>query len=504
MKQKELIKRNIMRTKTIISILLAILSLTSCSDWLDVSPKTEIREKKLFSSEEGYRNALAGVYIKLGQKDLYGLQASMYIPEFLAHTWTIPTESKDPTAFYLAKNDYTNSNVETTLDELWSSYYNAIVQVNDILNNIENTNVHFSGSQKEIITGELYGLRAFLHLDLLRLFGPVPDVSAGSKPAIPYVTSVTTDVKRLQTTSFDKVKQSILSDLDQAESLLKDTDPYIRTIDAGDSNSDSGNTDLKENEIYRQLHLNYWAVIALKARLFYWTGEKQRAVEQAEKVINATDSNGRKVFTLADEEYYANNSNANLNMKQEHVFGAYNSKFADEVVKEYYSAADALFTQKEEYITSAYESNLYPDDIRNKGTRYWSKSQDSGSSTVSFHFNKYFGFGSYYGYQTVPIIRLSEMYFIVFEDASLTEMKPYWQTWRLSRGLDSSIDATLTTESSVLKRMEKEWRKEFMGEGQMFYFYKKHNYGAYSWPTSYKVPTDAYILPKPKSQTMYE
>ena len=163
--------------KTIYSIMLLIgsaFALTSCSDWLDVSPKTEVREGELFSTEAGYRNAMSGVYILLGQKPLYGVQASMYVPEFLAHTWTTPSESTDASAFYLAKNDYTNSNVESTLDDLWSNYYNAIAQINNILTNLQSSSVAFTGNQRQIMEGELYGLRAFLHLDLLRFFGPVP------------------------------------------------------------------------------------------------------------------------------------------------------------------------------------------------------------------------------------------------------------------------------------------------------------------------------------------
>lgn len=112
--------------------------------------------------------------------------------------------------------------------------------------------------------------------------------------------------------------------------------------------------------------------------------------------------------------------------------------------------------------------------------------------------------GANYGRYTVPLLRLSEMYFIVFEDADLNDMMPYFKVWRLSRGLDSSIDATLTNESTVKARMEKEWRKEFMGEGQMFFFYKKHNTQTYTWPTTYEVPVGAYQLPQPKSQSIYE
>ena len=54
------------------------------------------------------------------------------------------------------------------------------------------------------------------------------------------------------------------------------------------------------------------------------------------------------------------------------------------------------------------------------------------------------------------------------------------------------------------KDLEKEYRKEFMGEGQMFYFYKKHAYTAYSWPENFTVPQPDYEIPRPESQTIFD
>ena len=59
--------------KQIIYILLAttMLGLMSCSDWLDVSPKTSIPTDKQFESESGFKDALTGIYLKLGIQTLY-------------------------------------------------------------------------------------------------------------------------------------------------------------------------------------------------------------------------------------------------------------------------------------------------------------------------------------------------------------------------------------------------------------------------------------------------
>lgn len=45
---------------------------TSCDSWLDVKPKTEEEAERMFSTEEGFKSALAGAYISLSQPELYG------------------------------------------------------------------------------------------------------------------------------------------------------------------------------------------------------------------------------------------------------------------------------------------------------------------------------------------------------------------------------------------------------------------------------------------------
>lgn len=489
---------------TYIFLFSALMILGSCSDWLDVNPVTEIRESKLYSSEEGYKEALNGVYILLGKKELYGKTVTMYVPEMIAHTWTVPIESKDPTGYHLAEFDYSNSNVEKAIDNMWSEYYTAIAQINDILKNIKGSSISFNNGNKELIEGECYGLRAFLHLDLFRLFGPIPDNAIGSAKCIPYVTEFTTNATKLTSSTYDEVVKDIESDLNKSEELLATSDPAVTTTSCLDVSSSSTSTVSDSWQYYRQLRFNYFAALATKARFYYWTGQKDKAVGYAKKVVAATDKSGNTEFSLCDEAYFSAHSNANLNMKMEHIFGLYNSSFSNDVYTPYYAKANQIFIQEPKYLSTCYESSLYPDDIRYKNNRYWAEVADAGSVGISLHFLKYNHRGSFYGMYTVPCIRLSEMYFILIEDESIVDMMSYFKTWRLARGLDSSIDNTMTTPSAVLSRMEKEWRKEFMGEGQMFFFYKKHSYTSFSWPTSISLSLSDYVIPIPKSQTSFE
>ena len=45
-----------------IALAAGLLLTTSCEKWLDVEPKSQVKAKELFETEEGFKEALAGVY----------------------------------------------------------------------------------------------------------------------------------------------------------------------------------------------------------------------------------------------------------------------------------------------------------------------------------------------------------------------------------------------------------------------------------------------------------
>ena len=44
----------------------------SCENWLDVSPKSDIKAEDLFSKERGFEDAMVGVYSLMTLPDLSG------------------------------------------------------------------------------------------------------------------------------------------------------------------------------------------------------------------------------------------------------------------------------------------------------------------------------------------------------------------------------------------------------------------------------------------------
>ena len=53
-------------------LLSSAIVLASCSDWLDVKPKTNVEEEDLFKNEQGFKEALTGAYIEMSRNNLYG------------------------------------------------------------------------------------------------------------------------------------------------------------------------------------------------------------------------------------------------------------------------------------------------------------------------------------------------------------------------------------------------------------------------------------------------
>ena len=166
-----------------------LLGLAACSDWLNVSPDDQVNEETLFTDGDGYRNALNGIYKDLADFALYGRELTWGMNEVLGQTYHLNYIPSDHAYYYMAWSMYDNDKVEAILSSLWEQAYNAIANCNNLISHIAHADATlFSGKDMELnmIYGEALALRAFIHLDLLRLFAPAP-VVADQKKYIPYM-----------------------------------------------------------------------------------------------------------------------------------------------------------------------------------------------------------------------------------------------------------------------------------------------------------------------------
>ena len=216
----------------IILIYMTSLIASSCSDWFDVTAPSEIRKDDHFSSVTGFQQSLIGCYIGMTDDALYGTNLSWFATEIMAHQFNPYVNSTNiGLAYWLQSFNYTNTYTTPTVEEIWEKAYNVIVNVNDELANIEEKKEILDDLNYHIIKGELLAIRAYIHFDLLRLYGygnwSQRDTELDEKRTIPYATEVSKDPAP-QYSGAETIKL-LLNDLNEAAALLKDYDPITKT-----------------------------------------------------------------------------------------------------------------------------------------------------------------------------------------------------------------------------------------------------------------------------------
>lgn len=476
----------------------------SCADWLDIQPELEIREKQMYETQSGFQDVLIGAYTAMATPELYGKNTTVMLPELMARHWTV---RGNYLTGYVAAFDWEAADAKALLETVWLRYYQTIVNLNSLLENIDSRKDLFTSGNYELIKGEALGLRGFLHLEILRLWGDVPGRVVESAPAIPYVKNVTKNPAALVSATYRQVYDNILADLTAAEELLKD-DPitlYYNSMlnapgRAGSPGYESYGEPDDDFHFYRQNRFNIYAVKAAKARYYLWLGDKTEAARYAEQVIDALDPDGSAKFTLGTE---TDAGFGRLTFPSEHIFAVSNSQVQATLPQVFFRAGyDTFLTQNITYLRNAYEATEQTADIRFRENRLWEeKAPDVTNPTKYVYFKKYNQSGSETNaVEDMPLIRLSEMYFIAVEGGNTARFRDY----RVARALNITMDDEMNDPDKVMPRLEKEYRKEFYGEGQMFFFYKRLGYTEFTWPTAYLMEANNYKLPQPESQTMFQ
>ncbi|MAW95391.1 MULTISPECIES: RagB/SusD family nutrient uptake outer membrane protein [unclassified Leeuwenhoekiella] len=467
----------------ITTLIMAIFLFTSCEDYLDVNPASEVKEDELFEDEQGYKDALYGVYQMVSDKSLYGDNLTMGFVDVLAQQYN--TRSSSHMFYNAGLYRYEDNAVESRIYDIWSSMYTAIAQINFILENIDaDRNVFSSDQLYSTVKGEALGLRAFLHFDLVRLFGPAPITSSGAA-TIPYRDEFS--VKNEARLSVEEILSKCETDFKEAEALLA---PYPEMDEIRNPQGSLGGTD--NFLAFRQNRMNLWAVKGLLARLYLYEGDQSQAFLYANEVI--------------DSGYFRFMSQAELNttgefndrtFSYEHVFSLSVYDLRD-TSDEYFrfsssesGSTDTKLLVEENKVKNVYEvSQGYSSDPRYD--KLWQFSQSFLVHAKFWQSDEL----SPLLRNLVPIVRLSEMYYIAAETATNTQAAVgFLNKVRRERFIPELPD---TIDAEVLQNeIFKEYRKEFYSEGQLFYYYKRTD--AQNIIDSQISPiTDAeYVLPIP-------
>ena len=130
----------------------------------------------------------------------------------------------------------------------------------------------------------------------------------------------------------------------------------------------------------------------------------------------------------------------------------------------------------------------------------WSRTRSLNSSAIYPSIRKYWvnkESNSSNAEGIIPLLRLSEMYLIAVETASLSEAGTLYQEYMLSKNV--SWNAGFASEENRHSELMREYRREYFAEGQMFYFYKRHQTTSL-WSQTGQVTETDYILPLPNTE----
>ena len=462
--------------KKTIYILISIFVLTACSDWLDVAPNTDVPAKELFTTENGFTSSLAGLYIVMTEENTYGKNLSFGIMEQLAQMYDkLPDGTSDRNSVYNYYQETSGAyNTKGLLANTWQAQYHTIANANNLLKwwgtNAET--VLTDSDTRRMVRGEALALRAYLHFDLLRGWGPMN--YAGSDEAkemkcIPY--RMVADNSKQPLLPAREVVRHIIDDLQEARECMS----YEKELD------------LSTQTAGRQYRMNYHAINALLARVYNYAGVKDSASIYAKQVIEEcglTLQNGNDNDPILSREVICGLSMHELEDNLSDYFA-----YGEKINTKYYLNISTL--------NAIYESiGSESEDMRAQGSAFHRNNELQYAITLKYIDNDN---------EMIPLIRLPEMYYIACEVSALgKEASAYINTVRNKRGISKAKDVACDTDELRIANLNKEYRKEFYGEGQYFWFLKTHGVtGQLSHSPEVTLMEENFVFPLPDAELEY-
>ncbi|MGL5682237.1 MAG: RagB/SusD family nutrient uptake outer membrane protein [Marinifilaceae bacterium] len=465
-----------------------VLLAQSCDNWLDVRPEDTVGEDELFQSKEGVEKIRNGLFLKLASPSLYSMNLGGGVLDVMGQLYNISEKvGSDELSIYIPyiNYNYLDANVKYTMDDIWVGTYEVIGNINNVLEKSTLYKEHYTAEEYNTIRGELIGLRAFLHFDMLRLFGPMPNGTNGSLTSIPYYRERTVSAAPLST--FDEIIAMVNEDLALAEKLLMD-DPVF------------------SSETKRRFRFNYVAVKATQARVALYVGNKKMAAELARQIVGGAGiiSNlVKNVMPWVAFDDAKSTSNPDRYFTKEIIFGVENSRrqnvyldnYEYNVTNDYYLAPNMEFY-----------SMLYSDPIMDFRSNAWRTNPGNGRL---LEFAKYQVMGSFNAERKYiqPLIRKSEMSLILAEATSdATEAYNILNELYINRGYQSGAVRSLIDAVGLEQFILDEYMRECYGEGQYFYHLKRRAVSTVRKQAAgetVNMSSSQYVVPLPDSEIKF-
>ena len=453
-----------------------IVLLTSSCSFLDIDTPGIVNNGKMFGNEQGFIDAMDGVYASMAADGLYGKELSFGFIDEIAQLYFNDYGEGETTLTKSIDLKYRDEDVRERIDEIWGDAYNVISSANSIIDNVSGHS--YPGLPH--IEGEARAVRAMVHFDILRLFAP--GMEKAESEAIPYVDHFSiTPFRRL---AVKDVYDRITDDLERSYKLLSES-PEI-----------SGRTP-------SNVYMNKYAVAALLARVHNWAGNHGEAAKYAEAALEGDfqftrDEQVKSLF----KGYLAN---------RECIFGLHAPNMYLDVRSNLYPTrlTESMLMVRDNYQT-LFEVPTFTST--NNDYRYqacFSKRTWTKSVTLCVKlYDKNYDEDQIVPTGRIPgpnLIRIPEMYYILAESAyasaDMEKALEYLNAVVTARGLLPLSAEDIDTEAKFRRKLVGEYIKEYWGEGQIFFTYKRFNMDMDGVNSKhFTASDDVYVLPLPESE----
>ena len=193
-----------MKRYRILSVLMAVLALTSC---LNEHPKDQLDEDAIYgSASEIYTNAVASLYNYIG-----GANESEGIQGTCRGIYDYNTLTTDEAIIPIRGGDWYDGGLwnamyqhrwtedDASLYDTWKYLYKVIVLANKSLDIIDAKSSMLTASQKDKFKAEVRAIRALMYYEAMDMFGRIPVVLSSGESEIYQTASKMSDISLTDT-----------------------------------------------------------------------------------------------------------------------------------------------------------------------------------------------------------------------------------------------------------------------------------------------------------------
>ncbi len=439
--------------KRIYNILLSlacILMLASCENFLDMAPTNQADSSTCLTSAQDAQVMLNGLIYNLTSASYYGRNFLLY-GDAKGGDMTIYTGGNPGDALYY----FNHSASSGSYSGFWSTGYFCLLQANNIIANIEKMKEEGTTENLDDYLGQALTIRALIHFDLVRLYGKPYDMDKSSV-GIPVVTAQVNAAEKLQRDPVEKAYTQIVADLNEAAPLLS------KRASRG--------------------YVNYYANQMLLGKVYQYMGNQSSALAAFENVINSN------VYTLYTPGNWVNSWTGEFGSESILEFGIYPSErdLGTGSLGCYYMRKGHINAANGNFYASKYWMDIMGENDVRWGVMDWDHYYNDSSVSDNIRARSHYGKDCCYKYSgstklagdkgssnytavNIKVFRLSEAYLLAAE-AALAGNNAAKAADYLNAIAKRNPDYTPWTASTVTaEEIYKEYRREFLCEGKLFF-----------------------------------